>query len=178
MSQEIARRTAEWLARDDDGVNDRLAALEYFDGEDEPAPVTVVEQTKEGWVARGRTPRSVTEDGPKIAVSIYSENWLPEVPTGQEQDGTVEVLVRYIAAANAKSEVQARDESYTMRATKQSLNRFHRCDDKALTGANGLDIVGVAGIRGAQLETGQQDARLSSGWIITYNVRDANPLGD
>lgn len=173
---ECVRLLATWLADPTDGVNTLLAGVERYAGDDQPPDVAIVEFTSKGWVARGATPRSATDEGPQLAISpAAGESWEAEVPTGMEQDGEAEVLIRYVARKELTEEA-VQDWKYTLRALRRSLNRWNRTEIEDRT-AHDIAVIGFLRLREVQVLGDKQDSPVSAGIIVTLQVRDSDPLG-
>lgn len=128
MIAAAVRQVADWLGDGTTGVNALLASIPKDVGDTAPASVTIYDETREPWVARGTVPRAKTGTGPLLLVRAGDEVELPIFPTqGSGGYASCEVVVCYVRRAPAtgttavESDDAVRDVYQTMRAVARSL---------------------------------------------------------
>lgn len=182
MKVAAIRQTADWLAHVVTGVNALLATVPRDVGEAAPPNVTVYDETRDDWVARGTVPRKKTGNGPLLLVRGPEEVQLPIFGT-QEAGGytPIDVLVLYIrraAAAGAsavESDAAVRDVYQTSRAIARSIALQYTTQQANPSRMSvGLDRPTLRFLRqGGPLDPQQPDGELITGIVsITYPAVD------
>jgi hypothetical protein len=122
------RQVADWLADGVTGVNALRLSVPMDNGETAPAAVTIYDETREPWVARGTVPRAKTGTGPLLLVRGPDELAVPIFGTqGNGGYADCEVLVCYVRRAPAagstavESDDAVRDVYQTMRIIARAI---------------------------------------------------------
>ena len=122
------RQVADWLGDATYGVNAVRASIPKDVADSAPAAVTIYDETRDAWVARGQVPRTKTGTGPLLLVRAGDDTPMPIFPTqGNSGFAPVEVLVCYVRRAPAAGSTEAesddavRDIYQTMRACARAL---------------------------------------------------------
>lgn len=179
MIAAAVRQVADWLAHASTGVNALLASVPGDGGDSAPASVTIYDETREPWVARGIVPRAKTGTGPLLLVRGPDELAVPLFPT-QENAGYAdcEVLVVYVRrapAASVESDDAVRDVYQTFRAIARSIALQYTTQTASPTRMSvGLDRPTLRFLRqGGPLDPGQPDGELMIGMCaITFPAVD------
>lgn len=95
MIVDVLRQVADWLSDGLSGVNTLLGALPDDVGDTVPPNVTVVDVTRNEWIARGVVHRDKIGAGPLLIVSLGA---VTDVPLRTDAaDASVPVVVQYVA---------------------------------------------------------------------------------
>lgn len=173
------RQTADWLAHASTGVNALLASVPKDVTDTVPANVTIYDETRDAWVARGQVNRTKTGTGPLLLVRGPDEL---EVPIfGTQGDGgaspcEVRVLfIRRAPAASVESDDAMRDVYQTLRACARSLALQYDTQEAA-PARNSVDLhrPTLRVLRGTvPLDPSKPDGELITGALsITYPAVD------
>lgn len=103
MIVDLIRQVADWLADPSTGVNAQLASLPDDVGDATPPAVTVVDSTRDAWVARGVVPREKVGAGPVLMVML--DGSAPVPLSTQNGHATPTIAVRYVARKAATDEL-------------------------------------------------------------------------
>jgi hypothetical protein len=120
---ELVRIVADWLEDATYGINTQLDSVPRDNGDDQPADVTIMDETRDPRAGRGRVP---DDAAPVVTVSVQGITHLTETLT---DDGylAAEIVVQY-AIKNAEAWKAKRDGNYTLRAAAWSLRQLRRQD--------------------------------------------------
>ncbi len=173
------RQTADWLSHATTGVNALRANVPRDTGEAAPGAVTIYDETREAWVARGQVPRAKTGTGALLLVRGPDELEVPLFggePSGGFTDCEVRVLyVRRALAASVESDDAVRDVYQTLRVCARSL-ALQYTTQVAAPARNGVDLhrPAVRLLRGVvPLDPAAPDGELVVGALsITYPAVD------
>lgn len=120
MIAAAVRQVADWLGDATTGVNALLATVPKDVADAVPANVTIYDETREPWVARGTVPRTKTGTGPLLLVRGPDAVELP-VFSGYTPCEVQVLYVRRAPAATVESDDAVRDVYQTMRAIARSI---------------------------------------------------------
>lgn len=128
MITPVVRQVADWLGDATTGVNALRTSVPMDNGETAPAAVTIYDETRDPWVARGSVPRTKTGPGPLLLVRGPDRLVIP-IFGDQEAAGYAEcqALVLYVRRATAagaaavESDDAVRDIYQTMRIIARSI---------------------------------------------------------
>jgi hypothetical protein len=173
------RQTADWLADGTTGVNALLAAVPKDVTDTAPPTVTIYDETRDAWVARGAVPRAKTGNGPLLLLRGPDEAELPIFGTqGDAGAVPVEVRVLYLRralAATVDSDDAVRDVYQTFRAIARSLALQYDTQEAA-PARNSVDLYRptLRVLRGlAPLDPNKPDGELITGALaITFPAVD------
>lgn len=118
MIVDLVRQVADWLADPSTGVNVQLASLPDDVGDTTPPNVTVADETRDAWVARGVVPREKIGAGPILIVTSDKTSRIPLSTKNGRAENTV--VVRYVARKAATDEL-LNDALQTLRAVGRVL---------------------------------------------------------
>lgn len=127
MIAAAVRQVADWLGDATTGVNALRASVPGDSGEAAPAAVTIYDETREPWVARGTVPREKTGTGPLLLVRGPDEAGVPIFGSQGGGYAECEVLVCYVRRAPAagstavESDDAVRDVYQTVRIIARSI---------------------------------------------------------
>lgn len=173
MIVEPLRTLADWLSREDHGVNANIAALPLDNGDERPPSVSrVLEPTRDPEAQPAHYPLET----PFLVVSAESPaRWDGEV--GQvHRDGQVDLTIRYVTRAG-QPETQELQGLYTLRAVSRSIREWLRNEYVEARTLNGVCVRSAQGmilgpIREESQETG---AVASAALVLTLQIRDTMP---
>lgn len=119
------RELADWLSAAPAGVNAQLATVPRDVGDPVPPSVTVHDETRESWVARGVVPRGSLGNGPLLIIRGPDDLQLP-LWTDQGSGGftPLELRVGYVrraAQASVDTDDALRDCYQTLRAAARVI---------------------------------------------------------
>lgn len=173
------RLTADALAHLTTGVNALLAAVPRDVGDAAPGDVTVYDETRDAWVARGTVPRTKTGNGALLLVRGPDDLDLPLF--GSQGDGgwtpcEVRVLhIRRALAASVESDDAVRDMYQVFRACARVIALlFDSQSDLLVRNSVHLNRPSLRMLRGvAPLDPNKPDGELITGALaITYPAVD------
>lgn len=172
MFNEPVRILAAWLAHATLGVNAKLATVPRDGGDPLPTSVTIVDETTNGSLARGRLPETPR---PILTVEIYRWDALEPVPSqGVLRDFDVTLLIRF-GDTEAQSETGKRDAHYTMRAVQMSLAELWKESNSASRTRNNVQLYDCTRITPLTLYAETPNAEIVGGHLITVRGRDIQP---
>lgn len=174
MRVEVIRIVADWLAHADYGVNAMLAEVPRDVGDAQPANVTIADETRDGWVARGAAPRSISEDAVIVAVSTVQDGTFDGIDLATAftwQPGEVPVAIRVI-----HRDVQSADGNLnagiTVRAARWSLNVLRSHTHTASRIRNKVQLHEIT-MREIPVHAALGDVVVSGALLLSCNAVDA-----
>lgn len=175
---EAIRAVADWLAGTtldyasaSQSVNTKLAAMTFDGADTAPSNVTVSDATRSPTAARRETPDTL----PAVIVSLAGMS-LDHAVMSYEKLGEVRILVR-LAAENIETDDGLRDHLYRLRAVAKSLHQFHLAANNTARTRNNFHFVPSARTPMEMVipETPREDTAITTGWQVTYEVRELSP---
>lgn len=188
MSHLGTRLLADALASTDYGIDAVLAKLAEggcLHGSD-PAPtgsVSVYDDTRDGWVARGLAPEQNTEgvSYPCVRVMTLGVDYSSGTPATESTNartirGTLQVALQLLLVEN-DTEDASRDGMYLLRAIRGVIACFDHHETYAARVACGLRLEPATGIRQGNISAPVGDTIMSpGGFVISYPFTEEVPI--
>jgi hypothetical protein len=177
MRADVISMAADWLADTTSGVNALLSKVPKDTGVSTPANVSIADETRHGWVARGETPRAESLDGPVIAVFLKEPivyEWNEDGAAQRYHTARVALGMAYYAS-NVTSETGNIAESITLRALRGSLVLFQEQLSKASREKNKVRIDRLVGIEEVPSLNNKEDSIIAGGIIARFETIDVIP---
>lgn len=174
MHVEALRILADWLANPEFGVNALLSSVPIDETDTQPDQVTVVDESRTGWLARSELPKGVCDDGPLLGVSVLDEATVqsnPQLLVQHWTDGSLPIVVRYFGE-NIDSAKGYCDASYTLRAAKSSLLLLALHDNLPARERNLVRIARLEGFRIVPMKEDLKDVRVWGGMAVSAALQD------
>jgi hypothetical protein len=177
MRADVIRIVADWLDDSTNGVNSFLSKVPKDVGVTTPADVSVADETRHGWVARGETPRAESLAGPVVAVFLkepISFDWNEDTAAQKYHEANVAIGCAYYGV-DSDSEDGNLDASITMRALRGSLVVLNEQVNKASRERNKVRIDRLMGIEEVPMFENKEDKVVAGGVIARFKTTDIIP---
>lgn len=176
MIVETVQRYATWLQDAELGVNALLPTVPLPSGATVPPAVTVYDETRTGWVARGTLDRGILAGVRALTINLAAEV-VPFAANGEDSAGPqlIPLLIRY-AAVGALSEELVRDAWLTLRCVQRALAGRFDGDVTAET-HGGVTHFPPAGFRHVPDINPQGDGLYVGGLVALARTSDPWALG-
>lgn len=176
MSHVAVRMLADRLADPDEGVNAMAAFVPRFDGAELPPEVTIYDETRTGWVAKGTIPRG--EDGDEERISFpcvivflqqgsHESGVARDSAGGRYVQGTLSIIAQLVMH-EVDTELAASHGMYLLRAIRGVILRY---DDPEVTSlddrtACGTTLYPATSVSQGQIKAFNEDHVVSPGAIV------------
>jgi hypothetical protein len=141
------------------GLAQQIATTPRDSGDAQPAPPTILDETRSLAVALGRTPDTL----PALTVSLDDVVDMDPRTSQKTRDGEVAVLLRYVV--RGPTDTATRDFYYTVRAVERSLDLLPH------TTRNGVELYSITDMRIVPPMQPLEDQWVVGGLRVVFQVR-------